>query len=427
MHAALTCFHQPISLDIDFAISISQKIAAVWGEKIVLFSYPTLSLQFLLLGHKAKITTLTAARVEIDDIPERDNALISADQNGMVVLWNLADGANLASIVLPQIAPLSLVLCQKYILCSGQSNVVFILNMHSLTLLKTVNVADDWISSGCLTSNDKLIFSSFSGALLMASIKEDEQDCNLAVDPKACFNLEKDSPALLESNPWDSSIFLSLQDHSFSVNIFLIQIYAVKKSTFSKLFSIPPPAKSVWTGAKFVSMKTVIIWTRDLKAHLYYLGDSTDVKVERTPHHDSQVLLASINGLYAYVDRNKCFQEVGLKYSLLAELHSLAANGCICIIRESNGFAFQAVAFSDDGSAAFWDMSATSSNEQIPSNSILGTKHSVERSYQTRTVYSHDAVTAIIHLMGKYFAVGFGLFLLIQQVAISASFPFTSF
>ncbi|KAI9204248.1 uncharacterized protein BJ171DRAFT_506741 [Polychytrium aggregatum] len=270
---------------------------------------PQLRPRIMLMGHRSAIAAMTLIRFEIDCVPTRENVAITASEDGEAAMWDLEDGRCLAvnTNAFPGIpTALKLSSSGKVVFCGGCSNDITVLGTDTLEIIKTSNLYDNWTSSICScyteTKGVERVFSiTFDGWL--CTILFDENKGEFQTDSINKVKIEYASavaPAFsIEINPFDRNILFCLQRKSCCV-------YGIKQNALSFIdnFECPQPGQ-FWMGARFLSARTILLWTKNSKAFVYYLGNEKDI--HRTTSNlipPNAIVLVSDGSTTIYVNRD---------------------------------------------------------------------------------------------------------------------------
>ncbi|RKO93465.1 hypothetical protein BDK51DRAFT_29812, partial [Blyttiomyces helicus] len=210
----------------------------------------------LLVGHKASISAISLGKIEIEGFTANENIILTAAEDGEVIMWDISDGrclqANASAFDgVPQ--SLEMTSSGKFVVCSGYSNRISILDASTLDTVKTLTPYDNWISSMSLYPTARVEF-----------VPEN-------IPPLAIHSDGGTPPFLVQVNHYDKNLILVLQKRSCS-------IFAIGKKSASLLSVIAPvPVSAPWSGARFLSARTLMLWTSAATLRIFYLGPESDL------------------------------------------------------------------------------------------------------------------------------------------------------
>ncbi|KAJ3129771.1 hypothetical protein HK098_000140 [Nowakowskiella sp. JEL0407] len=210
------------------------------------------------------------------------------------------------------------------IIVAGQSSNITILNPSSLQVIKDIPT-DTWISACCTFPSeqkhiDKIFTVSMDGSLSIGTFNESNQ----IFTPDVCkVQVESDKNVTL--SPW----FL-VKVNRFDRNLLLVlnklacSVYVYGKTSITFLVSIPVPEGELWTGGKFLSARSIILWTSTGRSFIYFTGSDKELSkspVEKIPPRNIILYSDGVNAVH--VEK----LSIGARdYSTLRSYHLLASS-----------------------------------------------------------------------------------------------------
>lgn len=126
------------------------------------------------------------------------------------------------------------------------------------------------------------------------------------------------------SNSFDRRIMLLLQKEAALVRFTRLlkytheQVYFTDGPTTRLVVKIESPQNTFWQGAKFLSLRTILLWTGNGQSNLYYLGPESDVCLGmKTSASDDVIILASNGEDVAFVKDFKMGNLQSYRYATL--------------------------------------------------------------------------------------------------------------
>ncbi|KAJ3391542.1 hypothetical protein HDU92_008992 [Lobulomyces angularis] len=400
---------------------------------------------FLLLGHKSSAVLLNSCKIESDELISinHDNALISVDAQGEIIIWDIFDGRSLYvnSYAFDGAYPTDIKVTSsaKYLFCVGHSFNICIFHLPTLESFKQVNLFDDWIYSIYLQPaeshlkniEERVFISTFSGQFLTYIFDErsgEFSEDSLKPQPLPEGNSSLFNGGYLCENRWDLNMFVFLRKNICFV--YSMKIQGVKNS-LKIVCQIPSPQGKYWKGSSFTSMRTLTLWTNECECYLYYLGAESDIVVKDATSEEKNeenliFLAASDYRSSAMVDRRKCFADlVASKFSLVSICK--LTNDVTLLENDINKGSFSTITLTSNRVFIFaflqnqmlvWDMHTLKNKSSYEpglknfENSILGVKlpHRVSlmrSKFLSECSTPENTVTFVLLLMEKYIAIGF--------------------
>ncbi|KAJ3221958.1 hypothetical protein HK099_002858 [Clydaea vesicula] len=326
---------------------------------------------FLLLGHKSSAVLLNSCKIESDELISinHDNALISVDAQGEIIIWDIFDGRSLY--------------VNSYAFDGAYPTDIKVLFVS----FKQVNLFDDWIYSIYLQPaeshlkniEERVFISTFSGQFLTYIFDErsgEFSEDSLKPQPLPEGNSSLFNGGYLCENRWDLNMF-------------------------------------------------------ECECYLYYLGAESDIVVKDATSEEKNeenliLLAASDYRSSAMVDRRKCFADlVASKFSLVSICK--LTNDVTLLENDINKGSFSTITLTSNRVFIFaflqnqmlvWDMHTLKNKSSYEpglknfENSILGVKlpHRVSlmrSKFLSECSTPENTVTFVLLLMEKYIAIGF--------------------
>ncbi|KAI8919270.1 hypothetical protein DFJ77DRAFT_427879 [Powellomyces hirtus] len=258
----------------------------------------------MLAGHKSRISVITLGKIEVEGVAKHENMILTASDLGEAIMWDIVDGRCLQATTnaydgsITAMKPTS---SGKHIICAGQSPYIAILDSSSLTVLRRIPVYGDWIESLSLYPTDTKyvdrIYHMTIGGELCTSIFDGQ---SLTLAREAVQTIERKSPSawtMVEINRFDKSTAMLVYAECCS-------IFTIDKNKLTYSCKLPSLEGNHWRGGKFLSAKSVLLWTAS-STYLYYIGSEKEImktdQISTLP--DDAVILFSRGGAGVYVKR----------------------------------------------------------------------------------------------------------------------------
>ncbi|KAI8590480.1 hypothetical protein BDZ88DRAFT_394563 [Geranomyces variabilis] len=258
----------------------------------------------MLAGHKSRITVITLGKIEVEGVAKHENMVLTASDAGEAIMWDIIDGRCLqasANAFEGTITAMKMTSSGKHVLCVGHASYIAVLDSSSLVVVRQIPINGNWIESLFLYPTeakyvDRIYYTTISGELCTSTI--DEQALSLVQEhTEAIERTAPSASAALEVNRFDNSMALLVEAHSCSV-------FDVVKSKLQLSCKLPCLENAPWVGGKFLSAKSVLLWTTT-EASIYYIGLAKDVikadQMSSTP--DGAVFLFRRGDIGWYVKR----------------------------------------------------------------------------------------------------------------------------
>ncbi|TPX36151.1 hypothetical protein SmJEL517_g01417 [Synchytrium microbalum] len=276
-----------------------------------------------LIGHCARITTLVLCRLEVDGVVTRENVLVTGDEVGLVAMWDLADGRCLQTNVRAlngSITCLKMTSSNAYFVCAG----------HSTNVIKSCNVFDDWTAcmtlypTGKKTTNvvlmvesthtntpkqhletrgvEKLNIITYDGTLHSSTILDESKlDIQTQLDTKPTkLDFGTSLPSIgIETNVFDKNLMSILHR-----NVCMLYVLGKSGPTFLARLDKAQEHGQAWAGSRFMSARTILLWTMAGSAFLFYIGPESEIKhsaIKEVP--PSSIVLFSDGAAASYCSR----------------------------------------------------------------------------------------------------------------------------
>ncbi|KAI8801576.1 hypothetical protein BJ742DRAFT_684998 [Cladochytrium replicatum] len=256
-----------------------------------------LSPKVYLVGHRAAVAVIKLARVEIDSPALTDNVVISASSDGEVVMWDIADGRCLqlnSTAFVGHPTSLHITSSGRYILLSGHSNKICALDVGTLETAYETTVYD-WISSLSLHPSeskgmDRILALTLDGKLWITYF--DEENFMLPMVESYHLRSSKTPGFLVEINRFDRRMAMAVYRLGCTVNL--------ADPNVTVLGTIPSPATQSWSGAQFLSARTILLWTQTGSSYIYFLGRPKDILLSNVLDVPAGHVVLFSDGVRAY-------------------------------------------------------------------------------------------------------------------------------
>ncbi|CAG8508817.1 4509_t:CDS:10 [Paraglomus brasilianum] len=228
------------------------------------------------IGHSSPVTTLAIIENQTDGNAGNKYVVISASEDGEIMKWSLIDGRCLASIscVLDGI-PMALNCLAdytqpaKYILCSGFSNEIAILNVSNLEVVRVWGGHNDWAACTPFYDSDarqiRLLTCTFNGKLRIWSFDETKQTITKEYDVINVLSANGEKIFKLVNNPYDIGVILAISRNSVST-------FTVRRNKALNVQRIDVPnSGEIWQSGAFAPKSKLILWTERGNAYVYML------------------------------------------------------------------------------------------------------------------------------------------------------------
>ncbi|GET66980.1 WD40 repeat-like protein [Rhizophagus irregularis] len=250
---------------------------------------PQLQHKILCLGHKSSITALTIIEGQTDGCAGNDYVLISASKDGDVNKWCLLDGRCLTSIskafcgIIKSLKPLAeYSQPAKFLLCSGFSNEITILNCTTLELVRIWGGHNDWVACTPFYDSDarqiRLLTSNFNGILKIWAFDESNH-INKEYDNVGLLEAQGDKILELISNPYDIGVILAIT-RSYAIT------FTIRRGKMVNFQRIRTSKEGIyWASGAFLSKNRMLLWNQMGNAYLYSIPSFTEKKIPTENAH----------------------------------------------------------------------------------------------------------------------------------------------
>ncbi|GES77357.1 WD40 repeat-like protein [Rhizophagus clarus] len=250
---------------------------------------PQLQHKILCFGHKSSITALAIIEGQTDGCAGNDYVLISASKDGDVNKWCLLDGRCLTSIsksfcgIIKSLKPLAeYSQPAKFLLCSGFSNEITILNCTTLELVRIWGGHNDWVTCTPFYDSDarqiRLLTSNFNGILKIWTFDESNH-INKEYDNVGLLDAQGDKILELTSNPYDIGVILAITK-SYAI------IFTIRRGKMVNFQRIRNSKEGIyWASGAFLSKNRVLLWNQMGSAYLYSIPSYTEKKIAAENAH----------------------------------------------------------------------------------------------------------------------------------------------
>ncbi|KAJ3010098.1 UNVERIFIED_CONTAM: hypothetical protein HDU68_002329, partial [Siphonaria sp. JEL0065] len=230
----------------------------------------------LLVGKGRRITALTLCKVDVDGPATRENIVLCGSEDGEIIMWDLNDGRALQANVgaFPgAITQLSLTSSGHFILCCGLSDCIVILDAASLDCVKVVKNLNGWSQSlGILSTGPQTpdhIFRGTTNGNVDAFLLD---EANLELVKTGDLSFEgNDYGAVntIQISPFSPHLIMAVKRRTCFI---LERVQSVIKIVCSIYCNMDQGKTSGWSGGRFLSSRTVILYTEHGIAHSYFIG-----------------------------------------------------------------------------------------------------------------------------------------------------------
>ncbi|CAG8592588.1 8778_t:CDS:10 [Ambispora gerdemannii] len=242
--------------------------------------------KILCIGHKSAVAALTIVESQTDGSVGNDHIVISASQDGEIIKWCLLDGQCLLSCsrgfdgIPKSLKPLAgSAQPAKFLLCSGFSNEIIILDCVTLEVVRVWAGHDDWETCTPFYDSDarqvRLLTANFNGKLRIWTF--DELKKTIIKEYEYVGNLDMHGDKILEliSNPYDVGVVLAVSRK-------IVFILTIRSDKVLNMQSITCPKENeIWIGGAFLSKTRALLWTKTGEAYLYLLPSHSDRKSQQ--------------------------------------------------------------------------------------------------------------------------------------------------
>ncbi|KAM9973298.1 hypothetical protein ACTFIR_012674 [Dictyostelium discoideum] len=244
------------------------------------------------IGHENPITCLALGEFE------RKEVVISAASDGSMSVWSIMDGLCLLSTVshFLSCSPTQMVSLpnrKQVAVCGKGSNYIYIVDIHSLRIVSTINDHMDWVTSlfSCTMqdSTSMLLSGGLDGIIRFWLLKPGDQDMALQVIDSRNVNgggsgvdgsyTLDDAPISIKFSPNGKSLLVVTKNNW---SIFTTQnsrlLYSIRcPCTTIQEKQAGLPTSGGWFGGSFIDNSMVLIWNKEGRGFLYRI-DQTDLK-----------------------------------------------------------------------------------------------------------------------------------------------------
>ncbi|KAI9314144.1 hypothetical protein BX666DRAFT_1970762 [Dichotomocladium elegans] len=260
----------------------------------------------MLIGHKSPIAALcviNAAEKSAD--MSSDAVLVSASEDGEIARWSTADGRCLG--VNPtgfQGVPQNLKAFSqgKYVVCSGQSNDIRILNSTTLEIVRVWGGHSNWVM--CTDFYDTVV-----ERTRWVTLTTDARLDIWEFDPVR-LEFEKDRsvrnpPLLIQNNSNDRLLHIvgssRFQGLCMALTHRQATIFVLRGSTFVPEITIHADPDTTWAGGDFCGRSKFVIWAQNGKIFEYDLIPPQGVQPGSMPSQEQQLYYsASLKHTYFF-------------------------------------------------------------------------------------------------------------------------------
>ncbi|RIA87577.1 WD40-repeat-containing domain protein [Glomus cerebriforme] len=235
---------------------------------------PQLQHKILCVGHKSSITALTIIKGQTDGCAGNDYVLISASEDGEVIKWGLLDGRCLTAMpkaldgTIKSLKPLAeYSQTAKFLLCSGFSGEITILNCTTLEIVRIWGGHNDWVTCTPFYDSDarqiRLLTSNFNGILKIWTFDESKYTIRKDYDNVGLLDAQGDKILELISNPYDIGVILAITK-SYAI------VFTIRRGKMVNFQRIRISKEGIyWASGIFLLKNRVLLWSQSGNAYLY--------------------------------------------------------------------------------------------------------------------------------------------------------------
>ncbi|CAG8543504.1 13127_t:CDS:10 [Ambispora leptoticha] len=239
--------------------------------------------KILCIGHKSAVAALTIVESQTDGSTGNDHVVISASQDGEIIKWCLVDGRCLLSCsrgfdgIPKSLKPLAgSAQPAKFLLCSGFSNEIIILDCLTLEVVRVWAGHNDWVTCTPFYDSDarqvRLLTANFNGKLLIWTFDELKKTIIKSYEYVGNLDVYGDKILELISNPYDVGVV-------FAVSKKIVTLFTIRSDKVLNMqFITCPKEGEIWMSGAFLSKTRVLLWTKTGEAYLYLLPSHSDRK-----------------------------------------------------------------------------------------------------------------------------------------------------
>ncbi|KAJ3141085.1 WD repeat-containing protein 7 [Geranomyces variabilis] len=375
----------------------------------------------MLAGHKSRITVITLGKIEVEGVAKHENMVLTASDAGEAIMWDIIDGRCLqasANAFEGTITAMKMTSSGKHVLCVGHASYIAVLDSSSLVVVRQIPINGNWIESLFLYPTeakyvDRIYYTTISGELCTSTI--DEQALSLVQEhTEAIERTAPSASAALEVNRFDNSMALLVEAHSCSV-------FDVVKSKLQLSCKLPCLENAPWVGGKFLSAKSVLLWTTT-EASIYYIGLAKDVikadQMSSTP--DGAVFLFRRGDIGWYVKRMDTGRpqeprSFTLVHSLRVAIGDHDACTFMCHVYGKDSGTHHHFAFDNAGNISHWQYFAGQNVKQsavgeAPLNPNAKSSPDTEYTFDTTWPLQHEPqpqIVAVTSVLNRLAALGY--------------------
>ncbi|KAH6566901.1 hypothetical protein BASA50_002582 [Batrachochytrium salamandrivorans] len=337
----IACWQTPPQAELTCVVATDDGQYVVSGSKcgtIIIYTFGSeeskfhqqLSPRSVSIGHSDSITVLQLCRIEIDAIAAQQNIVISGSRDGEIAMWSLDDGRCLQcnpTAMTVQPTSIQMSSSRKYLFCQGIGSVITILDASTLEVVKKFTIyPEQWVSAMSVYPTEskgieQVLVVTFDGWLHQLMFNQDTMKITTDSNPQQLHTNTKNAAFDLQHNRFDKNVLGILHPKSCTV-------FRLNKSASKTLVQIQcPETRRSFSGFKFLSARSLAIWTTGGTAYLYYLGPSSDVSISPCSDVTSDAIVLASDGFFAIHVKQ---MEIGLN-----DYHGYTAT-CIGILKSGN-------------------------------------------------------------------------------------------
>ncbi|KAJ3322647.1 hypothetical protein HDV06_002861 [Boothiomyces sp. JEL0866] len=251
------------------------------------------------IGPPSSVTSMLCYQIELEEASGLDNALISITETGDITLWHLLDGQCLQNRQAKDEAVQGLIQgihSSGSLVCYGECNNLVILDGATLEVINSFDLFGTWIVAASIRTTEK----KDSDSMLLLDADGTIHSMTLDTTAMQCVKNAKIPSFQLPSHIMGNTI--DLQINKYDNNIYFVlekdycQIFHCELQSLSRI-----KVDYDLQGAKFLSARTLLIWTARGPSFIYYLGSALDLKHYSSANIPPRCVILASNGSGAVV------------------------------------------------------------------------------------------------------------------------------
>ncbi|RHZ79438.1 hypothetical protein Glove_146g51 [Diversispora epigaea] len=252
------------------------KDGKIWIYRCTVNDLGDLQLQHkvLCIGHKSAITALIIIESQTDGCSGNNYVIISASEDGEVMKWCLLNGRCIMCVtrafdgIITSIKPLAAYAePPKFLLCSGLSNEITILNCATLEIVRIWAGHNDWVTCTPFYDSDsrqiRLLTSNFNGILKVWAFDDTKKTIKKVYESVGLLDAQGGKILELISNPYDIGVIMAITK-------FFVIIIIIKCGKMVNMQRIRIPKEgNFWVNGVFLSKSRVLVSTQNGDSFVY--------------------------------------------------------------------------------------------------------------------------------------------------------------